>query len=129
MSLLPEEIDAGAVGPVDGVMAVLAIKGERLFVVRSNVGEASQAEMHVDCLPIMPDQVSVSVIDNPQNMADAVPPGHFRRWVFSWSAGSRVELLGEVRRMRQWSNGGADGAELFAQAIARRLGWDVPPQD
>jgi hypothetical protein len=61
-----------------------------------------------------------------RELADAEPPGHFRRWEFSWGSGQRLALVGEVRRMRVWRDDGADEAELFAWAIARQLGWDVP---
>jgi hypothetical protein len=127
-SLLPEEVDHGAAGPVDGEMAVMAVKDGRLFVVRPKPGDAARAEMQVECLALVPSEVAIAVTDNPQDMADADPPGHFRRWEFIWRSGTRATLLGEVRRMRQWRGDGPDNAELFARAVAQRLGWDVPDQ-
>ncbi len=70
--------------------------------------------------------VRITVRDNPQDLAGADPPGHFRRWKFTWDSGACVELLGEVWRTRPWRDDGPDGAEMFARMLAQRLGCNTP---
>lgn len=125
VSLLPEQVDA-AVAPVGGEPTVLAVQGEQLFIVSSSPGKQPRPEVRVARLPLTPRDVAVTVIDNPHDMADAQPPGHFRRWQFTWGSGQRVELLGGVRRASEWGHDGPDRAELLARAIVEPLGWSVP---
>lgn len=68
----------------------------------------------------------ITVLDDPQDTAEADPPGCFRRWEFSWSSGPTVQLVGEVQRPRRFRGNGPDTVELLARIVARKLGWDVP---
>lgn len=126
MAPLPDEVETGAAGVVNGEHTVLALKDRQLFLVRLDAGERPQAQVHVRCLPLTDGRVVISVVDNPQEMGDSDPPGYFRRWEFAWLGGPTVRLLGEVHRPRPFRGDGPDTVELLARMVARKLGWDVP---
>jgi hypothetical protein len=124
-ALLPKQLDYGAAGTVDGEAVVMAVRDQRLLVVRPT-GTGDDTEVRLDAYPLSPHEVSISVTDNPADTAGARNAGPFRRWEFTWSSGARVTVLGELWREEQWRTPGPDASELFARQLARQLGWPIP---
>jgi hypothetical protein len=104
----------------------MAVRGDRLFVLRIASG-GQLPEVRIDSYSLAPDQVSISVTDNPEALAGAEQPGHFRRWQFRWSSEHVITVVGELwHRHRDWGTPGPTTTELFARRLARHLGWAIP---
>jgi hypothetical protein len=127
-TLLPN-IAAGGAAIVDDVPTVLALDGTNVFAVSADASGEAQPTARVRRLPLAPERISVTLLDNPAgSLSEGKIPAHLRAWTFRWDSGEVLAVHTVVKVHNGWKNEPSSG-EGFAQALAAALGWEVSGSD
>jgi hypothetical protein len=119
---LPDSVERGSAGVVDGHPSIVAFDASCVFILRPDTSGASPSPALIARrYPLDADQAAVHVREQVEPASGAL----VRSWIFNLAPELSLTLRTYVRRSIGWDDGPSD-SEFFARALAQRVGWNAP---